>query len=286
MKTKHTAGADFKSVSINNRNVLPLGQGTWNMGDVDAHRKAELEALRTDIDLGMTIIDTAEMYGNGRSERLVGEAIQGQRGKVFLISKVLPSNASRQGTIKACENSLKRLQTDYLDMYLLHWQGRYPFEETVEAMLQLRQEGKIRDWGVSNMDVAEMEEFYSIPGGNTCAANEVVYNLTRRGIEYDLIPWCRKNNIPVIAYSPVEQGRLLNHKLLSEIARRHNATPTQIALAWVIRNPGVIAIPKAVSAKHVEENFKSLSIELTEEDLQQIDKVFPAPTRKMPLDML
>ncbi len=280
MKTKHTY--TFQ----NNRSILTLGQGTWNMGDSGTHRKAELKALRTGIDLGMTIIDTAEMYGNGRSERLVGEAIQGQRDKVFLISKVLPSNASRQGTLKACENSLKRLQTNYLDMYLLHWQGRYPFEETVEAMLQLQQEGKIRDWGVSNMDVAEMEEFYSIPGGNTYAANEVVYNLTRRGIEYDLIPWCRKNNIPVIAYSPVEQGRLLNHKLLSEIARRHNATPTQIALAWVIRNPGVIAIPKAASAKHVEENFKSLSIELTEEDLQQIDKVFPAPTRKMPLDML
>jgi len=256
------------------------------MGDSDMHRKAELDALRTGIDLGMTLIDTAEMYGNGRSERLVGEAIQGQRDKVFLISKVLPSNASRQGTLKACENSLKRLQTDYLDMYLLHWQGRYPFEETVEAMLQLQQEGKIRDWGVSNMDVAEMEEFYSIPGGNTCAANQVVYNLTRRGIEYDLIPWCHEHNLPVIAYSPVEQGRLQNNKLLSEIARRHNASPTQIALAWVIRTPGVIAIPKAASAKHVEENFKSLSIALTTEDLEQIDSVFHAPTRKISLDML
>ncbi|MCC8094492.1 MAG: aldo/keto reductase [Tannerellaceae bacterium] len=280
MKTEHTY--TFR----NHRNVLSLGQGTWNMGDDNTQRKTELDALRTGIDLGMTLIDTAEMYGNGRSERLVGEAIKGQRDKVFLISKVLPSNASRQGTLKACENSLKRLQTDYLDMYLLHWQGRYPFEETVEAMLQLKQEGKIRDWGVSNMDVAEMEAFYSIPGGNTCAANQVVYNLTRRGIEYDLIPWCRKNNLPVIAYSPVEQGRLQNNKLLSEIARRHNASPTQIALAWAIRNPGVIAIPKAASAKHVEENFKSLTLELTAEDLQQIDSVFPTPTRKMPLEML
>ncbi len=280
MKTRHTY--TFR----NNRSVLALGQGTWNMGDSDTHRKTELEALRTGIDLGMTIIDTAEMYGKGRSERLVGEAIKGRRDNVFLISKVLPSNASRHGTLKACENSLKRLQTDYLDMYLLHWQGKYPFEETVEAMLQLQKEGKIRNWGVSNMDVAEMEEFYSISDGNTCAANQVLYNLTRRGIEFDLIPWCRKNNIPVIAYSPVEQARLHNNKLLSEIARKHNATPTQIALAWVMRNPGVIAIPKASSAKHVEENFNSLSIELTDEDLQQIDKVFLAPTRKIPLEMI
>ncbi len=269
-----------------NRKVLTLGQGTWNMGDDDTLRKTELEALRTGIDLGMTVIDTAEMYGNGRSERLVGEAIRGQRDKVYLISKVLPSNASRQGTLRACENSLKRLQTDHLDLYLLHWQGRYPFEETVEAMLQLKQEGKINEWGVSNIDVGGMEEFYAIPGGNTCAANEVVYNITRRGIEYDLIPWCCEHNIPVIAYSPVEQGRLASHPVLTEIARRHNATPTQIALAWVIRTPGIIAIPKAASASHVKENYQSLTIELTKEDLIRIDNAFPAPTRKMPLDML
>ncbi|MCD8178739.1 MAG: aldo/keto reductase [Tannerellaceae bacterium] len=280
MKKEHTY--TFRD----NRKVLTLGQGTWNMGDDDTRRKTELEALRTGIDLGMTVIDTAEMYGNGRSERLVGEAILGQRDKVYLISKVLPSNASRQGTLRACENTLKRLQIDHLDLYLLHWQGRYPFEETVEAMLQLRQEGKINEWGVSNIDVDGMEEFYAIPGGNTCTANEVVYNITRRGIEYDLIPWCREHNIPVIAYSPVEQGRLAKHPVLTEIARRHNATSTQIALAWVVRNPGIIAIPKAASVNHVQENCQSLTIELTKEDLIRIDNAFPSPTRKMPLDML
>lgn len=266
--------------------VLTLGQGTWNMGDSDLTRGEELKTLRTGIDLGLNVIDTAEMYGNGRSELLVGEAIEGRRDKVFLISKVLPSNASRHGTKEACEKSLKRLNTDYLDLYLLHWQGRHPFEETVLAMMDLQQEGKIRQWGVSNMDVEEMERFYSIERGNTCAANEVLYNLIRRGIEYDLLPWCRMHRVPVIAYSPVEQGRLLDHALLAEIGERHHATPSQIALAWVIRNPGVIAIPKASSVRHIQENFKSLFIELSEEDLVQLDKAFPVPDRKMPLEML
>ncbi|WP_234367895.1 aldo/keto reductase [Parabacteroides pacaensis] len=266
--------------------VLTLGQGTWNMGDSDITRMEELRTLRIGIDLGLNVIDTAEMYGNGRSELLVGEAIEGRRDKVFLVSKVLPSNASRHGTKEACEKSLKRLNTDYLDLYLLHWQGRHPFEETVQAMLELQAEGKIKQWGVSNMDVEEMDKFYAIPGGETCAANEVLYNLTRRGIEYDLIPWCRKHKIPVIAYSPVEQGRILEHRLLTEIAEQHHATPAQIALAWVIRNPGIIAIPKAASVKHVQENFKSLFIRLSEDDLKQLDRVFPKPHRKMPLEML
>lgn len=266
--------------------VLTLGQGTWNMGDSDLTRGEELKTLRTGIDLGLNIIDTAEMYGSGRSERLVGEAIEGRRDKVFLVSKVLPSNASRHGTKEACEKSLKRLNTDYIDLYLLHWQGRHPFEETVLAMMDLQREGKIRQWGVSNMDVEEMERFYSIEEGYTCAANEVLYNLIRRGIEYDLLPWCRQRRVPVIAYSPVEQGRLLDHPLLAEIGERHHATPSQIALAWVIRKPGVIAIPKASSVRHVQENFKSLFIELTEEDLSQLDKAFPKPDRKIPLEML
>lgn len=266
--------------------VLTLGQGTWNMGDSDLTRGEELRTLRMGIDLGLNVIDTAEMYGNGRSELLVGEAIEGRRDKVFLVSKVLPSNASRNGTKEACEKSLKRLRTDYLDLYLLHWQGRHPFEETVAAMVKLQQEGKIKQWGVSNMDVEEMEKFYSIPDGNTCSANEVLYNLTRRGIEYDLLPWCREYHVPVIAYSPVEQGRLLDHWLLTEIAERHHATPSQIALAWVIRSPGVIAIPKAATVKHIQENFKSLFIDLSDEDLEQLDKAFPAPDRKMPLEML
>lgn len=269
-----------------NQQVLTLGQGTWNMGDSASSRSEELRALRAGIDLGLNVIDTAEMYGNGRSELLVGEAIGGRRDKVFLVSKVLPSNASRHGTREACEKSLKRLNTDYLDLYLLHWQGRHPFEETVEAMLELQQAGKIKEWGVSNMDVEEMKKFYAIPGGDTCAANEVLYNLSRRGIEYDLIPWCKKHRVPVIAYSPVEQGRLLEHAALTGIARRHSATPTQIALAWVIRNPGVIAIPKAATVAHVQENFKSLFIDLTEEDLADLDKAFPAPKKKTALEML
>lgn len=263
----------------NNQQVLALGQGTWNMGTTSHKRAEELKALRTGIDLGMQVIDTAEMYNN---EAFVGEAIEGIRKKVFLVSKVLPSNASRHGTKAACERSLRKLRTDYLDLYLLHWSGSYPFEDTVEAMLELRQEGKIKEWGVSNMDVHRMEQFFAIPGGDTCAANQVAYNIKTRGIEYDLIPWLAKRQMPLMAYSPVGEGSLVQNKVLKNIAQRHDATPTQIALAWVMRMPGIIAIPKAGSVKHVEENFRSLEIELTAADLNDIDKVFPPPTRKMP----
>lgn len=266
--------------------VPALGQGTWNMGDDSRKRKEEIEALQTGIELGMTVIDTAEMYGNGRSEQLAGEAIKGKRDRVFLISKVLPSHASRQGTIKACEESLRRLNTGYLDLYLLHWQSRYPFAETVEAMLTLQNSGKIRRWGVSNMDVRQMEEFFALPGGDGCSADEVLYNLTRRGIEYDLLPWCEERQVPVIAYSPVEQGRLLKEPSLIEIARAHRATPAQIALAWVLRKPGIIAIPKAATPAHVRENHESLSITLTEKELQLLDDAFPAPHRKKALEMI
>ncbi|QQO08465.1 aldo/keto reductase [Breznakiella homolactica] len=271
---------------LDGKSVSALGQGTWYMGDDPRKRTDEIKALRTGIDLGMEVIDTAEMYGDGRSEVLVGEAIAGRRDKVFLISKVLPSNASRKGTKAACENSLKRLGTDTLDMYLLHWQGRYPFAETVEAMLELVKEGKIRSWGVSNMDVPEMEEFYSISGGNTCAANEVLYNLSRRGIEFDLIPWCGKKKLPIIAYSPIEQGRVLDNSALRELGEKHGVTPAQITLAWVLRMPGVLAIPKAGSPGHVEENFGALSVSLTEDDMEILDENFPAPGRKVPLEML
>lgn len=266
--------------------VPSLGQGTWNMGDDPDRKKEEIEALRTGIELGMTVIDTAEMYGNGRSERLVGEAIREIRDRVFLISKVLPSNASRQGTIKACEASLKRLDTDFLDLYLLHWQGRHPFTETVEAMLRLQEAGKIKQWGVSNMDVRQMNEFFDIPGGDSCAADEVLYNLTRRGIEYDLLPWCEARQLPLIAYSPVEQGRLLKEPALAEIARTHQATPAQIALAWVLRKSGIIAIPKAADPAHVRENYKSLSIILTPEEEHRLDEAFPPPNRKKALEMI
>lgn len=257
--------------------VCPLGQGTYQMG----HRPdEEIKALRRGIELGLTLIDTAEMYG---TEELVGEAVCDCRDKAFIVSKVLPGNASYEGTKQACEGSLRRLGTDYIDLYLLHWIGRYPFSETVRALVELRQEGKIRQWGMSNLDVDDMERILSLPSGRECAANQVLYNLKERGIEYDLIPWSERHGIPVMAYTPLGEGRLRDHKTLLDIARRHGATPTQVMLAWVIRTGNVIAIPKASSVAHVEENARSLSICLTEEDLRDIDKVFPSPTHKIRL---
>lgn len=263
----------------NGQQVSALGQGSWNMGKSFSRRNEEIKALRTGIDLGMMVIDTAEMYDN---EEMVGEAIEGVREKVFLVSKVLPSNASEYGTIQACERSLRKLNTDCLDLYLLHWSGSYSFEETVTAMLRLVRDGKIRMWGVSNMDVPQMEQFFALPGGDTCAANQIAYNLSTRGTEYDLLPWSLEKKMPVMAYSPIGEGKLIGNKLLAEIAENHRATPAQIALAWVLRNPEMIAIPKAGSVKHVEDNFKSLSIELTKEDMDKLDKTFPPPIRKMP----
>jgi len=264
----------------------PLGQGTWYMGDSQANRQEEIRALQTGIDLGMTLIDTAEMYGKGRAEELVGEALEGRRDKVFLIGKVLPSNADREGTKRACEQSLQRLRTDVIDLYMLHWQGDYPFEETIAGMMDLIKEGKILSWGVSNMDVEEMEEIFALEQGKTCAANEVLYNLSRRGVEFDLLPWCEHHGIPVIAYSPVEQGRILSNKTLSLVADRHRATPAQIALAWILKRPGVVAIPKSGSVAHVQENARSLKIKLTAEDMVMLDNTFPAPKRKILLEVL
>ena len=243
-------------------------------------RSEEIQALRRGIDLGLTLIDTAEMYG---TENLVGEAVCGCRDKAFIVSKVLPGNASYDGTKRACEQSLRRLGTDYIDLYLLHWIGRYPFSETVRALVELQQEGKIRQWGMSNLDVDDMEHILSLPHGTDCAANQVLYNHKDRGIEYDLIPWSRQHHIPVMAYTPLGEGRLRNHNTLIEVARRHNASPTQVMLAWVMRTQDVIAIPKANSIAHVEENARSLDISLTEEDLRDIDKAFPAPTHKIHL---
>ena len=243
-------------------------------------RSEEIQALRRGIDLGLTLIDTAEMYG---TEDLVGEAVRGCRDKAFIVSKVLPGNASYDGTKRACEQSLRRLGTDYIDLYLLHWIGRYPFSETVRALVELQREGKIRQWGMSNLDVDDMEHIISLPHGTDCAANQVLYNLKDRGIEYDLIPWSRQHHIPVMAYTPLGEGRLRNHNTLIEIARRHNVSPTQVMLAWVMRTQYVIAIPKASSIAHVEENARSLDISLTEEDLRDIDKAFPAPTHKIHL---
>ena len=263
-----------------------LGQGTWNMGDSAATRKEELAALREGIDLGMTLIDTAEMYGDGRSESLVAEAIAGARQKIFLVSKVLPSNASRKGAVRSCEASLKRLKTDNLDLYLLHWSGSYPLEQTVRGFQDLLAAGRIRAWGVSNLDLRELKQLVSIAGGKACAANQVLYNLSRRGIEFDLLPWCREHRVPVMAYSPVEPCRILGHKALKRVAQRLGATPAQVALAWVLRKQGVVAIPKAGSVAHVRENHRALALRLDAEALKTLDAAFPPPRKAQSLEML
>jgi diketogulonate reductase-like aldo/keto reductase len=263
-----------------------LGQGTWYMGDEPRRRSEEIAALRLGIDLGMTLIDTAEMYGNGASEKLVGEAIAGRRNDVFLVSKVLPSNASRAGTIAACENSLRRLGTDHIDLYLLHWRGRVPFAETIAAFEALQDAGKIRHWGVSNMDVDDMREVIGATGGEAISTNQVLYNLTRRGIEYDLLPQSQARGLPLMAYSPIEQGRLTDYPEVQDIADRHGVTPAQVALAWVLRQQGVIAIPKASSTEHVRENHAALNLQLTADDLEELDGAFPPPTGPESLEMI
>ncbi|HEX4758011.1 MAG TPA: aldo/keto reductase [Terracidiphilus sp.] len=277
----------MKTLEIDGHAVPVLGQGTWNVGDSAAKRKAEIATLRRGIDCGMTLIDSAEMYGNGLAESLVGEAIAGVRDRVYVVSKVLPSNASLEGTERACEASLKRLGVETIDLYLLHWRGRYPLADTVKAFERLLEQGMIRAWGVSNFDVDDMEELFDAPGGDACAANQVLYNPEHRGIEYDLLPWCEKHEVTVMAYSPVGQGggRLLNSAALGGVADRHKLSPAQAALAWCLRQP-VLAIPKASSVKHVEENAAASEIDLDEQDLAEIDKAYPAPKRKQALDML
>jgi len=263
-----------------------LGQGTWGMAE-DARRRAlELEALRVGLDLGMTLIDTAEMYGDGAAEELVAEAIAGRRDQVFLVSKVLPEHATRRGTAAACEQSLRRLGTDRLDLYLLHWRGTPPLEATLDAFAALVRAGKIRHWGVSNFDVADLTELTSLAGGADVATNQVLYNLTRRGIEYDLLPWCRGRHLPVMAYSPIEQGRMLRHRALRTVAGRHSATPAQVALAWLLRQDGLIAIPKTGTPPHVRENRAAHDLRLTTQDLATLDGAFPPPTGPRPLEML
>jgi diketogulonate reductase-like aldo/keto reductase len=266
--------------------VPVLGQGTWYMGDDRRRRADEIAALLLGLDLGMTLIDTAEMYGNGAAEELVGEAIAGRRDEVFLVSKVLPGNATRSGTIAACERSLQRLGTDRLDLYLLHWRGGTPLKETLGAFETLAEAGKIRHFGVSNLDLADMEELWSQDGGVAAATDQVLYNLTRRGIERDLLPWCRERGVPIMAYSPIEQGRLLGHPELRAVAARQGATPAQAALAWVLRQDGVIAIPKAAVARHVRENRAALDLRLGEQDLAALDRAFPPPAGPRPLEML
>ncbi|TPI53055.1 MULTISPECIES: aldo/keto reductase [unclassified Mesorhizobium] len=263
-----------------------LGQGTWKMGEDSRRRAEEVNALKLGLDLGVKLIDTAEMYASGGAEEVVAEAIAGQRAEVFLVSKVLPSNASRAGVQRACENSLKRLATDRIDLYLLHWPGSVPLAETVEAFEALKKAGKIRHWGVSNFDTGEMEELVGLPDGGNVQTNQVLYNLVRRGLEFDLAPWSRKRGIPLMAYSPVEQGALARNASLDAVADRHGATAAQIALAWVMHQDGVIAIPKASSQDHVHQNVAALDIELTGEDLADLDRAFPPPSRKRGLEMI
>lgn len=277
----------MQNVTLPSGEIVPaLGQGTWNIGDRADRRSEEIAALRAGLDLGMMLIDTAEMYGDGDSEELVGEAIAGRRDEVFLVSKVLPSNASRRGTIAACERSLARLQTDRIDLYLLHWRGNVPPEDTLHAFEVLQRDGKIRHWGVSNFDVDDMDELTALAGGNAVAANQVLYNLTRRGIEYDLLPWSAAHRIPTMAYSPIEQGRLLRHPALQQVAARHGASPAQVALAWVLHRDDVIAIPKAGNVEHVRENAAARELKLTAEDLAELDRAWPPPKSKRPLEMI
>ena len=260
-----------------------LGQGTWRMGE-GGDRAAEVAALRLGIELGMTLLDTAEMYGDGAAEEVVAEAMTGQRDRVFLVSKVYPHNATRAGVPAACGRSLRRLRTDCLDLYLLHWRGGTPLAETVDAFERLREQGKVRAWGVSNFDVDDLQD---LPPGAACAANQVLYNLGARGIEFDLLPECQKRAMPVMAYSPVGQGgSLLRHPTLAKVAAHHSATPAQVALAWTLARPGVVSVPKASNPAHVRLNAAAAALELSPEDHAALDAAFPPPRRKQALEML
>jgi diketogulonate reductase-like aldo/keto reductase len=266
--------------------VPQLGQGTWRMGESGRAFDKEVAALRLGLDLGMMLIDTAELYGDGGAEEVVAEAIKGWRDECFIVSKVKPENSTRTGTIAACERSLKRLKTDRIDLYLLHWRGCRRLEETLIGFQALRDKGAIRYFGVSNFDVEDMEELFALPGGDACAGNQVVYNLRRRGIEYGLLPWAREHRVPIMAYSPIEQGRLGSNRTLAAIAARHEATPAQIALAWVLRQSDMMVIPKASNETHVRENREALDIHLTKADLAELDRAFLPPKGPRPLELL
>ena len=281
----YMARSDLPTVKLPSGEKVPqLGQGTWHMGESGRRRGDEVAALKLGIDLGLTLIDTAELYAD--AELVVAEAIKGRRDECFIVTKVLPENSTRARTIAACERSLKRLNTDRIDLYLLHWRGRPRLEETLSAFEALVSAGAIRYWGVSNFDVSDMEELFALPGGDACATNQVLYNLRRRGIEAGLLPWCRERGLPIQAYSPIEQGRLLRDRVLTGVAIRHRATTAQIALAWVLRQPDMMVIPKAATLEHVRENRAALDIELTAQDLAELDRAFPPPAGPRPLELL
>jgi diketogulonate reductase-like aldo/keto reductase len=277
----------MKTVALLGGERVPAyGQGTWYMGDDRATRAEEIATLRRGLDLGATLIDTAEMYGDGRAEQLVGEAIHGRRDEVFLVSKVLPQNATRRGTVAACEKSLKRLKTDRIDLYLLHWRGGVPFAESLAALTALKSAGKIRHYGVSNLDFAEMQEWWQLAGGAASATNQLLYNLTRRGIEWDLLPWLRARRVPVMAYSPLEQARLIKDAKLAAFACRHGMPPAQAALAWLLASDDVIVIPKCAHRARLEENFGALDRGLDAAQLTELDQLFPPPRGARALEML
>lgn len=277
----------MKSVTLPGGERVPaLGMGTWNIGDHRNTRAEEIATLQLGLDMGLRLVDTAEMYGEGLSESLIGEALAGRRGDAFLVSKVYPHNASRKGTVAACERSLRRLGTDRIDLYLLHWRGDVPFEETMEAFEALQQAGKIRHFGVSNLDLDDMEELWDVPGGDAVAVNQLLYNLSRRGIEFELLPWLRARNVPVMAYSPIEQARLLRNPGLRQFAAQYGMTPAQAALAWLLASDDIIAIPKTGQRDRLRENVGALDISLTPEQLAALDKLFPPPRHAQPLAML
>ncbi|MFX3651245.1 MAG: aldo/keto reductase [Paenibacillus sp.] len=285
-------GDQTRTILLPDGTALPaIGQGTWYMGEKQSSQEEEVRALRSGIELGMTVIDTAEMYAEGGAEVVTGKAISGLRDEVFLVSKVYPHHADRKQMITACERSLARLGTDRLDMYLLHWRGGIPLEETVRALEQLKQSGKILRWGVSNLDTRDMQELWSLPEGSQCMVNQVLYHAVSRGIEHDLLPWMRERNVPVMAYCPLAQGgrlrsELLEHPVIQKIAKDRGVTTSQIALAWVIRDGDVLAIPKAVQLNHVADNAAAVNIVLTPEERNQLDEAFPAPKGKVPLDIV
>ena len=277
----------MKTVTLpSGKRVPALGMGTWHLGDSRAARAEEIATLHLGLDLGLTLIDTAEMYGEGRSEELVAEAIEGRRDQVFLVSKVSPHNASRKGAVAACERSLARLRTDRIDLYLLHWRGNVPLEETIEAFVALQRAGKIHHYGISNLDLADMQELWSVPGGPVVATNQLLYNLARRGIEWDLLPWLRERNIPIMAYSPIEQAKLTLNPKLVDFAQRNGMTPAQAGLAWLLAHDDVIVIPKTARRDRLKENIGALEQALTQEQLAELDRLFPPPTGPRQLEML
>lgn len=278
---------DATTVLLPDGDQMPkLGIGTWRMGERAADRDREIAALRFAVDLGVKMIDTAEMYGEGGAERVIGMALGARRESVFLVSKVYPQNASRKGVVEACERSLGRLETDRIDLYLLHWRGRYPLAETIEGFETLRAAGKIRHWGVSNFGPSDVAELMGAPGGRAVATNQVLYNLGRRGIEFDLLPWQRERDVPTMAYTPLEPLQRQPHGVLQTISRRHGVSPAQVAIAWVLRQPDMVAIPKAVSLEHIRDNRAALDLKLDDDDLAQLDAAFPPPSRATPLAML